>query len=176
MTMATAKNGWTSRGEGENSELLEQAQRIVDSTLYCTLSTCSPNGFPWASPVFFVYDADWNIYWSSAIASRHSQNLYQNQGRMAIAIYSTSVGEGKGQGVYLSGCGGELATERVEAVMQQLFMRVGGEPPQRTASDYLGTSPRRIYQFEPEAAWMTAERLAVGNQLVDTKVVLDLKK
>ncbi|WP_346294495.1 hypothetical protein [Sphaerothrix gracilis] len=114
--------------------------------------------------------------WSSAIASRHSQNLYQNQGHLAIAIYSTSASEGKGQGVYLSGYGGELASERVEAVMQQLFARAGGEPPQRTASDYLGTSPRRIYQFEPEAAWMTGERLVAGNQLVDTKVVLDLPR
>ncbi|NEQ34127.1 MAG: pyridoxamine 5'-phosphate oxidase family protein [Leptolyngbya sp. SIO4C5] len=176
MTMATAENGWISRVEGENSELLERAERIIASTLYCTLSTCSPDGCPWASPVFFVYDATWTIYWSSAIASRHSQNLYQNQGRLAIAIYSTSAGEGKGQGVYLSGYGKELAPERVGAVMQQLFARAGREPPQRTASDYLGTSPRRIYQFEPEAAWMTGERLAVGNQLVDTKVVLDLRR
>ena len=48
--MATAENGWISRVEGENSELLERAERTIASTLYCTLSTCSPDGFPWASP------------------------------------------------------------------------------------------------------------------------------
>ena len=40
----------------------------------------------------------------------------------------------------------------------------------RTASDYVRESPRRIYQFKSEQCWTTGERLAVGNQLVDTKV------
>ncbi|WP_346294296.1 pyridoxamine 5'-phosphate oxidase family protein [Sphaerothrix gracilis] len=63
MTIATAENGWISKVESESSELLERARRIIDSTLYCTLPTCSSEGFPWASPVFFVYDAAWTIYW-----------------------------------------------------------------------------------------------------------------
>lgn len=174
MTFATAQNAWTDTLKGEDPEVLAQAQRILEANIYCTLSTCSTEGWPWASPVFFAYDPHWAIYWSSAIASRHSQNLAHNQGRVAIAIYSTHVEALKGQGLYLRGCAGELAPDRVDSVMQALFQRAGGAPPNRTAADYLGDSPRRFYGFQPTAIWITGARLSVGNQLVDTKIELNL--
>jgi hypothetical protein len=30
--------------------------------------------------VFFAYDEGWNIYWCSALASRHSQNIHNKTG------------------------------------------------------------------------------------------------
>ncbi|MGD1905338.1 MAG: pyridoxamine 5'-phosphate oxidase family protein [Leptolyngbyaceae cyanobacterium] len=174
MTFATAQNAWIDTLKGQDPQILAQARQIIATNIYCTLSTCSPEGVPWASPVFFTYDASWTLYWSSATASLHSQNLAQNQGRIAIAIYSTHVEALKGQGLYLSGGAGELAPDRVEAVMQRLFQRAGGKPPTRTATDYLGASPRRIYAFQPEKVWMTGERLPQGNQLIDTKIELNL--
>lgn len=123
--------------------------------------------------MFFCYQ-DLNLYWSSAVTSRHSQNLYRNQGRLAIAIYDSGVAEGTGKGLYFSGSASELQPEEVETVMKLLFEKAGGSPPNRTASDYLGESPRRIYHFQPKEAWVTGERLSIGNQLVDTKIQLDL--
>ncbi len=174
MSTANADNAWIDTVKGKDPTVLAQARHILEANIYGTLSTCSADGWPWASPVFFTYDSAWHLYWSSAIAARHSQNLAQNQGRSMIAIYSTHRGEGKGQGLYLSGVAGELDADRVDAVMQALFRRAGGEPPQRTATDYLAPSPRRIYAFRPERVWITGERLAVGNQLVDTKIELSL--
>jgi hypothetical protein len=174
MSTANAENAWIDTQRCKDPAVLTQARHIMAANIYCTLSTCSAAGWPWASPLFFTYDHRWHLYWSSAIASRHSQNLDQNQGRAAIAIYSTQAGEGKGQGLYLSGVAGELPPDQVEVVMQSLFQRAGGEPPNRTAADYLNASPRRFYRFQPASVWITGERLAVGNQLVDTKIELDL--
>ncbi|MDA0265928.1 MAG: pyridoxamine 5'-phosphate oxidase family protein [Cyanobacteria bacterium] len=174
MSTANADNTWINTVKGQDPAVLTQARQIIAANIYCTLSTCSAAGWPWASPLFFAYNPNWHLYWSSAIASRHSQNLAQNQGRAAIAIYSTQAGEGKGQGLYLSGVAGELPPDQVDAVMQALFQRAGGDPPQRTAADYRDASPRRFYRFQPAAAWITGARLAVGNQLVDTKIELSL--
>ena len=44
----------------------------------------------------------------------------------------------------------------------------------RTVEDYLDDSPHRIYQFQPQQIWLTGNRLALGNQLVDTKIQISL--
>jgi hypothetical protein len=176
MAIATAENAWVNTTDSRNPEVLQRAWEMITRTLYCTLSTCSADGFPWASPVFFTVDPALTLYWSSAIVAQHSQNIYQNHGRVAIAIYSTDKAEGKGQGVYLNGLADELEPERVSTVIQSLFNRAGGEAPNRTARDYLHPSPRRMYKFTPDAAWMTGQRMPIGNQLVDTKIQLDLAK
>lgn len=46
--------------------------------------------------------------------------------------------------------------------------------PNRTAADYLGDSPRRCYQFQPAQVWINGTPEPIGNQLVDTKIQLDL--
>ena len=173
MQPATAANGWVNKLESDHPDVLAKAHHIMASLHYCTLSTCSADGLPWVSPVFFAYDANWHLYWSSTIAAQHSQNLYHNQGRAAIAIYDSSVSEGSGKGLYLSGSAAEVEPALVGSIMKLLFQRAGNAP-KRTPQDYLETSPRRIYRFQPQAAWISGERLAIGNQLVDTKVQLQL--
>lgn len=174
MSIASAENSWVNTADSHKPEVINAAGEILQNTLYCTLATCSPDGFPWASPVLFTYDAHWNLYWSSAIAARHSQNICWNRGRVAITIYSTSQSEGAGKGLYFQGISAEVAPDRVGVIMEQLFERARNDRPHRTAADYLAPSPRRIYGFQPDAAWITGERMAIGNQLVDTKIQLRL--
>lgn len=174
MSIACAENGWVNTADAQKPEVIHAAGNILQNTLYCTLATCSPDGFPWASPVLFTYDPDWNLYWSSAIAARHSHNIYWNRGRVAITIYSSNQSEGAGKGLYFQGTAAEVARDQVEAIMEQLFDRARSDRPHRTAADYLAPSPRRIYRFQPDAAWITGERMVTGNQLVDTKIQLSL--
>lgn len=117
MPPATAANGWVNTLESEHPDVLAKARHIMATIHYCTLSTCSADGLPWVSPVFFAYDANWHLYWSSAIAAQHSQNLYHNQGRATIALYDSSVSEGSGKGLYLSGSAAEVESHLVGAIM-----------------------------------------------------------
>lgn len=173
MTIPTSENGWVSILAPCPSDILEQAWQILNTNRYCTLSTCSPDGLPWVSPVFFSHQ-NLNLYWSSTIASRHSQNLYQNQGRIAIAIYNSQAKQGTAKGLYFSGNAREVPPEQVRERMNLIFRKAGGNPPDRTEADYLGESPRRIYGFQPKEAWVSGDRLPIGNQLVDTKIQLKL--
>ncbi len=174
MTIATAANGWVNTVDGQHPEVIAKAQHLLDATIYCTLSTCSPDRQPWASPVFFAYDSDWTLYWASAIAAQHSQNLLANQGRGAIAIYSTQPDEGKGQGLYLVGTAAEVREGDVARVIPLLVQR-SGQGHHRIPADYLPPSPRRLYRFTPQSVWMTGARLALSDRiLIDTKIELDL--
>ena len=174
MELASVANGWVNTADSSNPEIIEQVRRIITSNIYCTLSTCSVDCMPWASPVFFAVDDNLNIYWSSAVASKHSQNLYLNSGRVAIAIFASSPSGGTVEGVYFSGNAMELQRrDDVEVALECLLARARRKH-NRTADDYLGESPRRIYRFQPQAVWLTGERIAVGNQLVDTKVYVSL--
>lgn len=174
MSIATDENGWINTADGQAPEVITKARQILEGTIYASLSTSSPDGQPWASPFFYTYDSAWNLYWSSAMVAQHSQNLYANQGRAAIAIYSTDREEGKGQGLYLSGTAAEVEPEGVERVIPLLLKRAA-KGQQRSPADYLAPSPRRLYRFQPQAIWITGERIALSKTvLVDTKIKLDL--
>jgi len=170
---ASVANGWVNTIDSNKPEIIANAQRIIANNLYCNLSTCSVEGFPWASPVFFAYDHSLNIYWSSAIAAKHSQNIYYNHGRVAIAIFDSSLNQDAVEGVYFDGSASEVNQNNAETAFNLLRSRAK-KPIPRTVADYLGDSPRRIYQFQPQQAWITGSRLPVGNQLVDTKIHIHL--
>lgn len=174
MSIATAENGWINTADGQNLEVIARARHILEGTIYGTLSTSSPDGLPWASPVFFTYDADWQLYWASTTAAQHSRNLYTNQGRAMMAVYNTIREEGKGQGIYLSGTAAEVTAEDVERVIPLLLQRAANGQ-RRSPADYLDASPRRLYRLQPQAVWITGERLALSETiLIDTKIKLDL--
>lgn len=56
MELANAANRWVNTIDSKAPEILAQARSIITHNLYCTLSTCSDDGYPWVSPVFFAYD------------------------------------------------------------------------------------------------------------------------
>ena len=169
---ATVENAWVNTADSTNPDVLAKARRILTTNIYCTLSTCSADGFPWASPVFFAHDK-WCIYWASTTVAKHSQNIYQNSGRVAVAVYNSNTEEGTGEGLYFYGSAAEVGAENTEWAMHLLFKRAGRNL-NRIAQDYLGDSPRRIYKFQPQEAWITGDRLPIGNQLVDIKIKVNL--
>lgn len=167
---ATADNAWVNTIDGDRLEIIALARQILSEQIYGTLSTCSPDGMPWGTPLFFVYDEMLNFYWSSAIAAQHSQHLYTNQGRAMITIYDAT----KVKAIYFSGVATELTElEPLTAALARFDYRAK-RPNPRLATDYLEPSPRRMYQFQPEKAWITGDRLQLADQLIDTKIQLNL--
>ena len=168
-----AENQWTISPQPTPQSVLETARLILHSVSYCSLSTCSLAGEPWVSPLFFAFDDELSFYWSSAIASQHSQNLYNNGGKGAIALYPSKGEIGAGQGLYFKGTATELEQSGVEKAIACINRRTGqraGKSVQRHPEDYLGDSVRRMYRFVPQQAWCTGDRLLHNGVLVDTKV------
>ncbi len=172
MESATAINGWVNTIESEHPQYLDQARLILATNRFCTLATCSSDGFPWASPLLYGYDTDLQMYWSSAIRARHSEYITHNQGRSALTIYDSHGRPGNIAGLFLTGYTSLVTDTAVGQAMDCLFARMETRPD-RVAADYLGESPRRFYQFHPVEIWITGQRVSVGKQLVDTKIQLD---
>jgi uncharacterized protein YhbP (UPF0306 family) len=173
MAQAAPHNGWINQAVRIDPAHLAQVQQILRTEQFLTLATVDRSGFPWASPLLYGYDAGLTLYWSSAIASRHSVNLEQTQGRCAVTMFDSHASPGKIAGLFLTGNGELVPEDQVAQAMEHLFARMD-QRPDRTAADYLGDSPRRFYQFQPREVWITGDRVPVGNQLVDTKVLLDI--
>jgi uncharacterized protein YhbP (UPF0306 family) len=173
MAQTVPHNGWIYQPDRPDPRHLAQAQQILRTEQFLTLATVDRSGFPWASPLLYGYDAGLTLYWSSAIASRHSVNLDETQGRCAVTMFDSHASPGKITGLFLTGTGKLVPEDQVAQAMEHLFDRMD-QRPNRTATDYLGDSPRRFYQFQPSEIWITGDRVPVGNQLVDTKVALDI--
>lgn len=168
--IASSKNAWVNTIDGQQMEAIALFENIIAEQIYCTLSTCSLEGMPWGSPLLFVYDAAFNIYWSSAIAAQHSQNIYQNAGKSALTIYDAA----KIKGIYLSGITTELTEQIPLETVLKLFDHRAKRSTPRKAIDYLEPSPRRMYKFSIKSAWITGDRLLFQEQLIDTKTAISL--
>lgn len=174
MEPATAANQWVNTLDSRNPEVIEKARSILQENFYCTLSTASASGDPWSSPVYFAYDDRWHLYWASTIVARHSQNLETNGGRVSVSLFSVNP-DSSVKGLYLYGVAGALEDPTaIEPAMVLLVNR--REPVERTVEDYWGESPRRIYHFTPQQAWVYGPRLDIGHpqRPVDTKIQVDL--
>ncbi len=172
MEFATVNNSWIDPTKYSEPEILKKARHLIENNLYCTLSTSSANGSPWSSPLLFAYDNNWNIYWCSALVSQHSQNIYHNQGRAAISIFDLSISEAIGKGLYLYGKAHEVDLQLLPLAIELLFNRAN--KPLKTVQDFLGNSPRRMYQFKAEKAWISGERITVDSHLIDSKILINL--
>ncbi|MEB3224569.1 MAG: pyridoxamine 5'-phosphate oxidase family protein, partial [Synechococcus sp.] len=151
-------------------EAIALVKDLLETQIYCTLSTCSSAGFPWGSPLLFVWDQDLNLYWSSAIAAQHSQNLVHNHGRAMVTVYDAA----RIKAAFFAGNATELSELELLKQVLRLFDQRAKRPTPRQAEDYLGPSPRRMYKFTVQQAWVSGDRLFTEGQLIDTKIQLDL--
>jgi len=80
--------------------LEQEARKIIEENMYCSLGTASRSGLPWVSPVWFAYDKDYTFFWYSRKDAVHSMNILENK-NTAIVLFNSTVAEGQGNGVYL---------------------------------------------------------------------------
>lgn len=171
-----AENQYVGTASAMDVGLFERAIAILNTSRYCTLSTVSSDGTPWGSPIFFVADKGLNLYWSSALMAQHSVNLSQTPGQAMITMYMPHDASGNTQGLYFRGTATVINEDAQAQQILPLMIAKSGRPMTRTALDYLGDSSRRFYRFTPDSVWVTGDRLVDGNQLIDTKMSLDMDK
>lgn len=95
----------------------------MNSTDYCAVATADDKGV-WVNPVYFAWDADFNLYFISMTHVRHMKNIEKNS-RVAVAIYKT---EQKGDviGIQLEGEAYILKAEKERKKAHQVYYeRVG---------------------------------------------------
>jgi len=147
------------------------AQRILNNIHYATISTTDSAGNPWNTPVFYAYDDQGCIYWSSLPASVHSQNIAYNS-KAFIVIYNSNSAEGLG--LYIDA---SVAMLKDVPEIKQALARLGerrGKPFDHPEK-FTGNGSQRIYKATPKACWTNdADKDAEGDFIKDYRVGINL--
>ena len=83
-------------------EWREKFQRFLAERISMSVATTSPTGSPRVADVYFVSDADLNLYFYSDPASRHSRNI-QRDPRVAMTMRIESMDWHEIQGLQVEG-------------------------------------------------------------------------
>jgi nitroimidazol reductase NimA-like FMN-containing flavoprotein (pyridoxamine 5'-phosphate oxidase superfamily) len=85
-----------------NNTLNTLAKQIITQNQYMTIATVDADGTPWASPVAYAEDENWNLYFVSMPESRHGKN-FANTSTVSVAIFDSHQDWGEGVGVWIEG-------------------------------------------------------------------------
>jgi uncharacterized protein YhbP (UPF0306 family) len=66
----------------------KKAKKIVNDNIFMDLATSDKRGLPWATPIRYYLDNDYNFYFISSKHSRHMKNLEANP-NIAFSIYDS---------------------------------------------------------------------------------------
>ncbi len=126
----------------------ERAQRLIDECRDMTVATVGASGAPWVSPVFYVPDENYDLYWTSEKTARHSANI-RSTGVAAIVIYPTDPGKPV-DAVYASALAAELTDP--EEIGHGIAVMLRKPQPEKwmitSAADVSGRGPWRIYRAQ----------------------------
>lgn len=157
-------------------DIKEKAKQIIESNIYMTLATASKSGQPWISPVFFVYDDSYNLYWISNKESRHS-NLVRDNNKVAIVIFDSSAVEGEADAVYLEAEAEEMSDENEIAAAVEIWnRRVSQEEFKVSALNKVtGGAVWRVYRAKPYAVSKLGKGQHINGQYVDNREEISLR-
>jgi len=152
-------------------EASRKARRLIEDTRYMTIATADISGKPWNSPVFFVCDERFTLYWVSFIDAVHSINI-RVRPQVAITILGTSP-DHYGDGVYIDA----EAVELNDVCEAERAIEVLRKRPQETkftvnsSADVLGTAVWRVYKAIPKEVYKRSdEDVVVEGQYITTRV------
>lgn len=139
------------------------------------VASASKDGIPWVSPVFFAYDADYNLYWISYKLADHSELLRANP-KASIVIFDSSAQEGDGDGVYFQCDVEELSDEaEISKAMNVLDSRVEKDEFRiKKIQDVTGDGVWRIYKAIPNKVSKLTKGEYINGQLIDKRVEISL--
>lgn len=149
------------------SQTKENALDLFRTIEYITIATTDAQGNPWGTPVFYAYDEQYNIYWSSLAESVHSQNINRNHTAF-LTLNSTQ--KGAWLGVYMN-CNVECLEDEEEIIeaLQLLGKRRGD--PYKNMNKFLSKKLQRVYKATPLQIWMNdAEKDDDGDFVRDFRV------
>lgn len=144
---------------------LQKAKYLIENNEHMTIATADTSGKPWVSPVFFMHDDKYNLYWVSNKDALHSQNI-KTRAEIAIVIFG-ELQDNEVDGVYIDAVATELQveTEITEA------MKILAKRPQPTKftiqsiSDVTGDAAWRIYKAVPISISKRADATIKGQAI-----------
>ncbi len=153
--------------------LEQQAVEVIKKIEYLNISTVTPDGKPWGSPVYTAFDKKLNFYWLSWKENQHSLNIHNNPDTF-ITLYDSTVPCSTGFGVYFEGKSVKLTNPvEIGKTLITFYKRRNKDP--RDVKHFMSKYPRRIYKFTPEKAWVNGTSDIEGN-FIDIRSDVSIEK
>lgn len=128
----------------------EKTKYILENNNFMVISTADTSGKPWVSPVGFVYDDSYNLYWVSSKQALHSKNI-TSRPEVAIVIFG-QMPERDFDGVYIDARAIVLEAEVEIQAAIDLFTARRPQPAKfavQSISDVTGDAAWRMYKASP---------------------------
>jgi uncharacterized protein YhbP (UPF0306 family) len=123
---------------------------LLENNRHMEVATADKYGKPWVSPVFFVYDDEYNLYWVSNKDAIHSNNIKENS-QVAIVVVGKLPDETT-DGVYFDSEAIELQDEfEIKKAMELYIQRKQSDRFMiKSLNDITGDASWRIYKAVPK--------------------------
>lgn len=107
-------------------------------------------GRPWAAPLYYCIDEEYNFYFISQLDSRHIVDSMENPS-VAFAIFDSHAPEGTGNGIQASGTVTLLETkeEIIEALKHYHTTFIDWTP-----EDFIDDKPYRLFKLIPDEIYV----------------------
>lgn len=138
---------------------VETVKQIITDNIYLTLATSHTK--PWAAPLFYCTDFNFNFYFISQMDSLHAQHISKDP-NVAFAIFDSTVEEGKGIGIQGSGIVELL--ESVESIKEGLKYYHTTFVPCNVGY-FSGVNPYRLYKLIPTAFYTQDPNASVDKRV-----------
>lgn len=153
------------------SDLAATVQAFLAGHTTLTVATCGDNG-PWAAAVFYVHDADLNLYFLSDPATRHGRALVAGS-RVAGTIHQDGQDWRRIKGVQMVGsaCLVSEMLEQLKAWRMYLtrfpFVSSFVSEPGVFRAEYAAKMGKvRFFRLSPARIWLTDNERAFGKRQV----------
>lgn len=113
------------------------------------LATCV-DGRPWCCTVYYVHDADRNLYWASLPTRRHSQEIAKNPS-VAVAIPIQHAKAEKVVGIQIEGTAELLEPSEANRTIVEAYAARFGRDKQWIDDFTAGKNQHQLYKFTPKS-------------------------
>lgn len=142
-----------------------ELQQLLTEVPYATIATVCPDGQPWSTPLFVIFDEDLSMYWVSTPSNQHSQNILCDP-RIFATVIDSHAPEGAGFGLYLQMSAQVLSNPAEIAKARKLYTSDYGEPG--THDPFGPNCLRKLYKATPIAIWHNCDYKA-SNEILDAR-------
>lgn len=128
----------------------EKARYILAHNKYMVVATSGEGGDPWAAPVFFAHDEAYNLYFLSAVDSRHVENIAKNP-KVSLVIFDSAQSIGSSEEVQIEGKASLVEESEISKVIEiycsKLFPKSEIPALERyNPQNYLGSAELRFFK------------------------------
>ena len=151
---------------------VEKAKYIIKNNNFMVISTSDNLGKPWISPVGFVYDDSYNLYWVSYKEALHSKNI-RARSEVAIVIFG-QMPERDFDGVYVDAKASELEDEAEIQSVIDLFKTRRPQPTKfetKSVQEVTGDAAWRMYKATPLGYSKRSNDVAAGQAITVREAV-----